>query len=128
MGIFWGLCSVIITSAAQLSLGFAMDNLPPMLQPLKFLSAVFALNAGALALFSGLAGYLLSVICWHKALYQLALSKAYALLSLSYVLVWVASMILPGWQGTFSVKALVGVLCIMAGLMTIFLPADQHRR
>ncbi|WP_204578318.1 4-amino-4-deoxy-L-arabinose-phosphoundecaprenol flippase subunit ArnF [Citrobacter cronae] len=128
MGIFWGLCSVIITSAAQLSLGFAMDNLPPMLQPLKFLSAVFALNVGAAALFSGLAGYLLSVICWHKALHQLALSKAYALLSLSYVLVWIASMILPGWQGTFSVKALAGVLCIMAGLMAIFLPADQHQR
>lgn len=128
MGIFWGLCSVIITSAAQLSLGFAMDNLPPMLQPLAFISALFSLSIGAFALSAGLAGYLLSVICWHKALHQLALSKAYALLSLSYVLVWVASMILPGWQGTFSVKALVGVLCIMAGLMTIFLPADKHRR
>ncbi|HBC2888999.1 TPA: 4-amino-4-deoxy-L-arabinose-phospho-UDP flippase [Citrobacter freundii] len=128
MGIFWGLCSVIITSAAQLSLGFAMDNLPPMMQPLAFISAVFSLSIGAFALSAGLAGYLLSVICWHKALHQLALSKAYALLSLSYVLVWVASMILPGWQGTFSVKALVGVLFIMAGLMTIFLPADKHRR
>ena len=53
--------------------------------------------------------------------------KAYALLSLSYVLVWVASMILPGWQGTFSVKALAGVLCIMAGLMTIFLPSRKHQ-
>lgn len=42
MGIFWGLCSVIITSAAQLSLGFAMDNLPPMLQPQQFISAVFS--------------------------------------------------------------------------------------
>ena len=40
MGIFWGLCSVIITSVAQLSLGYAMDNLPPMLQPLAFISAV----------------------------------------------------------------------------------------
>ncbi|KAE9797881.1 4-amino-4-deoxy-L-arabinose-phospho-UDP flippase, partial [Escherichia coli] len=50
-----------------------------------------------------------------------------ALLSLSYVLVWVASMILPGWQGTFSVKALAGVLCIMAGLMTIFLPSRKHQ-
>ena len=128
MGIFWGLCSVIITSAAQLSLGFAMDNLPPMMQLLEFISAVLSLSIGAFALSAGLAGYLLSVICWHKALHQLALSKAYALLSLSYVLVWVASMILPGWQGTFSVKALVRVLCIMAGLMTIFLPADKHRR
>ena len=99
MGIFWGLCSVIITSAAQLSLGFAMDNLPPVMQPLAFISAVFSLSIGAFALSAGLAGYLLSVICWHKALHQLALSKAYALLSLSYVLVWVASMILPGWRG-----------------------------
>lgn len=126
MGIFWGLCSVIITSVAQLSLGYAMDNLPPMLQPLAFISAVFSTNSSAFALYGGLVGYLLSVMCWHKALHQLALSKAYALLSLSYVLVWIASMILPGWQGTFSVKALVGVLCIMAGLMTIFLPARQH--
>ncbi|MCX8983178.1 4-amino-4-deoxy-L-arabinose-phosphoundecaprenol flippase subunit ArnF [Citrobacter portucalensis] len=126
MGVFWGLCSVMITSIAQLSLGFAMDNLPPMLQPLAFISAVFSVSIGAFALYAGLAGYLLSVICWHKALHQLALSKAYALLSLSYVLVWVTSMILPGWQGTFSVKALAGVLCIMAGLMTIFLPSRKH--
>lgn len=127
MGIFWGLCSVIITSAAQLSLGFAMDNLPPMLQPQQFISAIFSLSVSAFALYAGLAGYLLSVICWHKALHQLALSKAYALLSLSYVLVWVASMILPGWQGILSAKALAGVLCIMAGLLTIFLPSHQRQ-
>lgn len=122
MGIFWGLCSVIITSAAQLSLGYAMDNLPPIQHLMAFVSAALSIRAGALTLYAGLVGYLLSVICWHKALHQLALSKAYALLSLSYVLVWVASITLPGWQGTFSVKALLGVLCIMAGLMTIFLP------
>ncbi|EMF0717628.1 4-amino-4-deoxy-L-arabinose-phospho-UDP flippase [Citrobacter freundii] len=122
MGIFWGLCSVIITSAAQLSLGYAMDNLPPIQHLMAFVSAALSIQAGALTLYAGLVGYLLSVICWHQALHQLALSKAYALLSLSYVLVWVASITLPGWQGTFSVKALVGVLCIMAGLMTIFLP------
>lgn len=127
MGLFWGLCSVLITSAAQLSLGFAMDNLPPILQLLAFTSAVFSLSIGSFALYAGLAGYLLSVICWHKALHQLALSKAYALLSLSYALVWVASMILPGWQGTFSMKALAGVLCIIAGLLTIFLPSHQRQ-
>lgn len=70
MGIFWGLCSVIITSAAQLSLGFAMDNLPLMLQPQQFISAIFSLSVGAFALYAGLAGYLLSVICWHKALHH----------------------------------------------------------
>lgn len=39
--------------------------------------------------------------CWYKTLHKLALSKAYALLSMSYVLVWIASMVLPGWEGTF---------------------------
>lgn len=132
MGIFWGLCSVIITSVAQLSLGYAMNNLPPMLppmlHPLRFMEVLFSANVGALTLYAGLAGYLLSVICWHQALHRLALSKAYALLSLSYVLVWLASMFLPGWQGTFSWQALIGVLCIMAGLMTIFLGPSPATR
>jgi undecaprenyl phosphate-alpha-L-ara4N flippase subunit ArnF len=125
MGLLWGLCSVIITSVAQLGLGFAMANLPPMVQWQTFIPALFSLHTGTFALFAGLVGYLLSVFCWHNALHRLALSKAYALLSLSYVLVWVSSMILPGWQGSFSLKALLGVLCIMAGLMFIFLPAQR---
>lgn len=94
MGIFWGLCSVMITSLAQLSLGYAMDNLPPILHPLRFMEAIFSASVGTLTLYAGLVGYLLSVICWHRALHRLALSKAYALLSLSYVLVWLASMFL----------------------------------
>lgn len=128
MGIFWGLCSVMITSLAQLSLGYAMDNLPPILHPLRFMEAIFSASVGTLTLYAGLVGYLLSVICWHQALHRLALSKAYALLSLSYVLVWLASMFLPGWQGSFSWWALIGVLCIMAGLMTIFLGPSPAMR
>lgn len=116
MGIFWGLCSVIITSVAQLSLGYAMDNLPPMLQPLAFISAVFATSSSAFALYGGLVGYLLSVMCWHKALHQLALSKAYALLSLSYVLVWIASMILPGWQRNLFSKSPGGCAVYYGGI------------
>lgn len=128
MGLLWGLCSVIITSVAQLCLGFAMTNLPPMVQWQTFIPALFSFQTGTPALLAGLVGYLLSVFCWHNALHHLALSKAYALLSLSYVLVWMATMILPGWQGTFSLKALLGVLCIMTGLMLIFLPAQRKRR
>ncbi|WDX60350.1 4-amino-4-deoxy-L-arabinose-phosphoundecaprenol flippase subunit ArnF [Salmonella enterica] len=122
MGVMWGLISVAIASLAQLSLGFAMMRLPSIAHPLAFISGLGALNAATLALFAGLAGYLVSVFCWHKTLHTLALSKAYALLSLSYVLVWVASMLLPGLRA-FSLKAMLGVLCIMAGVMLIFLPA-----
>lgn len=62
MGIFWGLCSVIITSVAQLSLGYAMNNLPPMLHPLRFMEVLSSANVGALTLYAGLAGYLLDYL------------------------------------------------------------------
>lgn len=86
-----------------------------------------ALACLGLAMVLWLLGYLLSVFCWYKTLHKLALSKAYALLSMSYVLVWIASMVLPGWEGTFSLKALLGVACIMSGLMLIFLPTTKQR-
>lgn len=123
MGIMWGLISVAIASLAQLSLGFAMTRLPSMAHPLTFIAGLCAFNTATFALFAGLAGYLVSVFCWHKTLHTLALSKAYALLSLSYVIVWIASMWLPGMQGAFSLKTTSGVVCIMAGVMLIFLPA-----
>lgn len=123
MGVMWGLISVAIASLAQLSLGFAMMRLPSIAHPLAFISGLGALNAATLALFAGLAGYLVCRLLLEKKKNTLALSKAYALLSLSYVLVWVASMLLPGLQGAFSLKAMLGVLCIMAGVMLIFLPA-----
>ena len=127
MGIMWGLFSVIISSAAQLSLGYAAGHLPPMMQFWDFIPALFAFDIGARMLVVGLAGYLLSVYCWYKTLHQLALSNAYALLSMSYVLVWIASIILPGWEGTYSLKAALGVACIIGGLMVIFLPAPKQR-
>ena len=60
------------------------------------------------------------------ALHQLALSKAYALLSLSYVLVWLASLLLPGFQGVFSWPSLAGVLIIMSGVWVIFVPGNDR--
>lgn len=124
MGIIWGLLSVAIASLAQLSLGFAMMRLPAIAHPLAFISGLGA-NTATSALFAGLTGYLVCRLLLEKKMHTLALSKAYALLSLSYVLVWVASMLLPGLQGAFSLKAMLGVLCIMAGVMLIFLPAKS---
>jgi hypothetical protein len=45
-------------------------------------------------------GYVASMGCWYLALHRMALSKAYALLSLSYILVWGAAILLPGWGET----------------------------
>lgn len=43
MGLMWGLFSVIIASAAQLSLGFAASHLPPMTHLWDFIAALLAL-------------------------------------------------------------------------------------
>lgn len=106
MGLMWGLFSVIIASAAQLSLGFAASHLPPMTHLWDFIAALLAFGLDARILLLGLLGYLLSVFCWYKTLHKLAL---------------------PGWEGTFSLKALLGVACIMSGLMLIFLPTTKQR-
>lgn len=71
MGVMWGLISVAIASLAQLSLGFAMMRLPSIAHPLAFIAGLGAFNAATLALFAGLAGYLVSVFCWHKTLHTL---------------------------------------------------------
>ena len=104
MGLMWGLFSVIIASAAQLSLGYAASHLPPMTQFWDFIAAFFAL--------------------YHQRAHQLGIPGG---VLQGQVLVWIASMVLPGWEGTFSLKALLGVACIMSGLMLIFLPTTKQR-
>jgi undecaprenyl phosphate-alpha-L-ara4N flippase subunit ArnF len=60
--------------------------------------------------------------CWYLALQRMALSRAYALLSLSYILVWGAAVVLPGWGEHFSWRGLAGVGLIILGVLTIFMP------
>ena len=47
MGLMWGLFSVIIASAAQLSLGFAASHLPPMTHLWDFIAALLAFGLDA---------------------------------------------------------------------------------
>lgn len=44
MGLMWGLFSVIIASAAQLSPGYAASHLPPMTHLWDFIAALLALT------------------------------------------------------------------------------------
>jgi undecaprenyl phosphate-alpha-L-ara4N flippase subunit ArnF len=79
-----------------------------------------------LALFVGLLAYVFSMGCWFLALRRIALSKAYPLLSLSYVLVWVTAIWLPWLHESFSTGKLIGVSVIFIGLMMVCLP--QRKR
>ena len=126
-GAFWALCSVLLVSAAQLLLRDAMQALPPVSEILTFISALWHVSSGTGALLLGLMGYVASMGCWYLALHRMALSKAYALLSLSYILVWAAAIVLPGWGEHFSWHGLVGVGFIMLGVLTIFRPARRQQ-
>jgi undecaprenyl phosphate-alpha-L-ara4N flippase subunit ArnF len=125
MGFLWALFSVGLVSAAQLLLRSAMVALPP-LTDIGLSPASAAFPAGTFGLFFGLLGYLLSMVCWYFALHRLPLSKAYALLSLSYILVWAAAIWLPGWHEPFYWQSLLGVAIIVAGVLTIFWPVKRR--
>ncbi|MGF6103011.1 4-amino-4-deoxy-L-arabinose-phosphoundecaprenol flippase subunit ArnF [Enterobacter sp. A4] len=126
-GAFWALCSVLLVSAAQLLLRSAMQALPSVNDIPVFISALWHFSSGTGALLLGLIGYVASMGCWYLALHRMALSKAYALLSLSYILVWGAAILLPGWWERFSWHGLVGVGFIILGVLVIFLPARRQQ-
>lgn len=125
-GTFWALCSVMLVSAAQLLLRYAMQALPPVSELYAFVSELWHLSSGTGALLLGLMGYVASMGCWYLALHRMALSKAYALLSLSYILVWAAAILLPGWNEHFSWHGLAGVGMIILGVLVIFMPRTSR--
>ncbi|HDS9360179.1 TPA: 4-amino-4-deoxy-L-arabinose-phosphoundecaprenol flippase subunit ArnF [Enterobacter cancerogenus] len=125
-GAFWALFSVALVSAAQLLLRYAMVTLPSVSDVSAFIAALWHFSPGTGSLALGLAGYVASMGCWYLALQRMALSKAYALLSLSYILVWGAAIALPGWEEHFSWRGLAGVGFIILGVLTIFRPARRR--
>lgn len=124
-GAFWALCSVLLVSAAQLLLRDAMQALPPVSDVPTLVSALWQFSSGTDALLLGLMGYVVSMGFWYLALHHMALSKAYALLSLSYILVWGTAILLPGCGERFSWHELLGVVFIMLGVLVIFLPQRE---
>ncbi|ABP60749.1 4-amino-4-deoxy-L-arabinose-phosphoundecaprenol flippase subunit ArnF [Enterobacter sp. 638] len=122
MGYFWALMSVLLVSGAQLMMKWAMVSLPPVGQTDALMSAFMSVTPGAVALVIGLFAYVFSMGCWYMALRRIALSKAYPLLSLSYVLVWAAAIGLPWLHEPFSVGKLAGVSVIFVGLLLVCLP------
>lgn len=123
MGMVWALLSVVLVSGAQLLLRSAMLTLPEVSDIVPLLWHLLRFEAGTVTLLLGLLGYLASMVCWFFALRRLPLSRAYALLSLSYILVWATALWLQ--HEVFTLQGLVGVLLVMAGVMTIFSPQRQ---
>lgn len=118
-----GWCSVLLVSLAQLMLRAAMIHLPPVGALLT--SPVEPHLASLLLLVAGLAAYALSMLCWMVALRYLPLNRLYPLLSMSYVLVWLAAMALPWFAEPFSWPRLAGVILIVTGLLCVTIPSRR---
>jgi len=127
MGWLFALCSVLLVSGAQLLMKWAMIQLPAFSQPLDLLSVLLSFSTPVLALFTGLFAYALSMLCWLLALRRLPLSRAYPLLSLSYLLVWGAALLIPALNEHFLWGKLAGGVVILAGLLCIFWPDKKVR-
>ena len=78
-----------------------------------------------MALLGWLLAYGLSMLFWLMALKRMPLSRAYPLLSLSYLLVWTAALWLPGLNETVLWGKLGGGALILAGLLLIFWPQQK---
>ncbi|PIJ50728.1 4-amino-4-deoxy-L-arabinose-phospho-UDP flippase [Erwinia sp. OLTSP20] len=124
IGYLWAAASVLLVSVAQLLMKWAMVQLPPLSSPLLWLQSAALTALPGLALLAGLMAYAASMLCWFAALRLLPLSRVYPLLSLSYVLVWLAALWLPGFHDRFSGLQLLGMAAIVAGLLLIC----SHRR
>ncbi|WP_462381409.1 4-amino-4-deoxy-L-arabinose-phosphoundecaprenol flippase subunit ArnF [Pseudomonas sp. Marseille-QA0892] len=114
-GIALGMGSVLCVSAAQLAMRAGMASLPP---PANWLNGPQSISLDSLLMvLAGISGYAVSIACWVGALGILPLGRAYALLSLSYPLVFFAATLLFG--ESFSVLKSLGVALIVAGVLTI---------
>lgn len=119
-GVILALCSVLLVSLAQLVLRAAMLDFPPLA---ALLSPQFWQHLQPLVLLClGLGAYALSMLCWMLALCHLPLNRLYPLLSLSYVLVWLAAISLPMFGEAFRWSSFAGVLLIVFGLLCVSLP------
>ena len=118
-GIGFALASVGLVSSAQLGMRWSMTRLP---QPEQWLAALSAgrVDLAALAVVvAAIFAYALSMLCWLVALRDLPLGRAYALLSISYALVYLLAASLPLFNEAFSFTKSLGVALVMLGVITI---------
>lgn len=119
IGYLWAAISILLISGAQISMKWAMIQLPP-LNDLQLLTEVFFKHhSEMLVLAGGLLAYLLSTWFWFLALHYLPLSGAYPLLSISYILVWFAASFIPDLNEKHDDGSFIGVILIICGILMI---------
>ncbi|WP_294901031.1 4-amino-4-deoxy-L-arabinose-phosphoundecaprenol flippase subunit ArnF [Tatumella sp. UBA2305] len=126
MGYIPAICSVLLVSFAQVAMKYAMSRFPASAGIADIIRELSGHPTDAGWLLAGLAGYALSMGCWFLALKRLPLSKAYALLSLSYIIVWAIAVTLGFWGERFSLTTLAGILSVICGVMLVCMPSAKR--
>ncbi len=112
--------SVVFTSAAQLLFSVVMkqtdadaSNIAGVLVSLQAADAIYL----ALGVFL----YAVSMLAWIVALTRFPVSLAYPMLSISYVIVYVAATYLPVFDESASLEKTLGVGLVAVGISVLFL-------
>tara|TARA_R110000868_G_scaffold215066_1_gene465153 strand:+ start:325 stop:789 length:465 start_codon:yes stop_codon:yes gene_type:complete len=122
----WIFVSVLLVSIAQLLMKLGMQTLASEWSSIEACGlfkcqwpTLLSLCDPLLYVFTGLSCYVVSMLCWIKGLQKIPLSKAYPVLSLSYVLVYVAAIFIPSLDEPFSWFNTLGISLILFGLYLI---------
>ncbi|OKP05772.1 4-amino-4-deoxy-L-arabinose-phosphoundecaprenol flippase subunit ArnF [Xenorhabdus eapokensis] len=123
-GYLWGIANVLLITVAQLLLKWGVARLPELTLSMHWLDInwLWANHNPLLMVMAGLAGYALSMLCWFFTLQYLALNKAYPLISLSYVFVYLMAVLLPWFNETISLLKTLGFFFILLGVWLISKP------
>ncbi|PHM45699.1 4-amino-4-deoxy-L-arabinose-phospho-UDP flippase [Xenorhabdus mauleonii] len=127
-GYLWGITSVLLITIAQLLLKWGVVHLPPLSLSAYWLDIdwLWQHHNPLLMILAGLSGYALSMLCWFFTLKYLPLNKAYPIISLSYVFVYLMAAILPWFNEPISLLKTVGVICILSGVWLISRPGKNQ--
>lgn len=125
------LLSIILTAFGQIFMKLSAVNLTnwgelqlQLHQPTLTSTEVDGLQYLAL----GVSSYFLSMLLWVYVLSFLKLSRAYPLLSLAYVLVYLGAIFWPGLNEQVSAEKNLGILIIMVGVFIVSLPSNAKIR
>ena len=132
--------SIVLGSASQLLLKAAAPELTSVMSQfmesdkqgewLKPLIDMLMLHRAEVIYFlAGLLLYATAMFTWITTLQGYELAKAYPCLSMSYVLVYLGAVFMPGIQESLSLDNAAGILLIVAGIILVFRkPSDPIMR
>ena len=111
--------SILLATSAQLTMKWGMSHLPAVSVQWLTFAFLFMYKTPLMWVSIGILAYVLSMLSWLGTLSQIPLNKAYPLLSISYALVYIATISLPWFNEPHSILGFLGVACISLGVWLV---------